>query len=50
MHKIKGFGLGLSYVKMMVNLHGGEIEVKSSLGQGTSVILKFPVVETNKEQ
>ena len=50
LHKIKGFGLGLSYVKMMVNLHGGEIEVKSSLGQGTSVILKFPVVETNKEQ
>ncbi|WP_111319923.1 sensor histidine kinase [Algoriphagus chordae] len=49
LHKIKGFGLGLSYVKMMVDLHDGEIKMESSLGEGTTVILKFPVLEINNK-
>jgi two-component system phosphate regulon sensor histidine kinase PhoR len=42
-HNVKGFGLGLSYVKMMVKAHHGTIDIKSKLGQGTSVELIFPV-------
>ena len=41
-HDVKGFGLGLSYVKAMVNAHHGSIEVKSELGKGSSFILTFP--------
>lgn len=40
--KIKGHGLGLSIVKNMVEMNGGKIEVKSSVGHGTTFILRFP--------
>lgn len=40
--QIKGHGLGLSIVKNMVELNGGDIEVKSSVGQGTTFIVRFP--------
>lgn len=42
LHDVKGFGLGLSYVKAMVNAHRGNIEVQSELGQGSSFILTLP--------
>ena len=42
LHDVKGFGLGLSYVKAMVDAHKGKIEVKSELGKGSSFILFFP--------
>lgn len=35
-HKIKGFGLGLSYVKQVVEAHGGKVEVRSRVGEGTT--------------
>jgi PAS domain S-box-containing protein len=38
-----GTGLGLVIVKRCVDLHGGEIEVDSKPGEGTSVTLRFPV-------
>ena len=38
-HEVKGFGLGLSYVKRMVDLFGGEVDLKSKKGEGTSVKL-----------
>lgn len=38
-HDVKGYGLGLSYVKYIVELHNGEIKIDSKLNQGTSVII-----------
>ncbi len=41
-HDIKGFGLGLHYVKKIVNLHKGEITVYSELGQGSRFSFNLP--------
>ena len=40
-HDIKGFGLGLSYVKAIIAEHKGEISVQSELGKGSQFILFF---------
>jgi two-component system phosphate regulon sensor histidine kinase PhoR len=47
-HDVKGFGLGLSYVKLMVEALGGSIELESEIGQGTLVELSFPVIGENR--
>ena len=41
-HDVKGFGLGLSYVKAMMTAHKGQVDVKSELGKGSKFILTFP--------
>ena len=43
LHSTKGFGLGLSYVKEVVDKIGGEISVKSELGKGSSFIIQIPL-------
>lgn len=40
-HETKGFGLGLSLVKQVVQLHEGAIVVKSDKGKGATFILRF---------
>jgi two-component system phosphate regulon sensor histidine kinase PhoR len=44
-HNVKGFGLGMSYVKWVIDLHKGTIQVTSELDKGTKVEISLPMIE-----
>ena len=47
-HDVKGFGLGLAYVKKIINLHEGEIKCESELGKGTTFTITLPTLKEDK--
>ena len=43
-HNIKGFGLGLTFIKLVVDEHNGKMNIKSKPGQGTEVEISIPII------
>ncbi len=48
-HDVKGFGLGLSYVKLMVEAHGGTVDVHSEANKGSTFHIFIPYTYKNEK-
>ena len=46
-HDIKGHGLGLTYVKKIMQIHGGQINLTSKEGVGTTFELSIPLTKND---
>ena len=49
-HDVKGHGLGLSFVKAIVDAHNGRISVESELGKGSRFEVIIPLKPENNEE
>lgn len=49
LHDVKGFGLGLSYVKEIINAHNGKIKVESEVDVGSSFTIFLPFSSSNSD-
>ena len=47
-HDVKGFGLGLSYVQKIIQMHKGRVQIKSTLGNGACFTLFLPFSDKQK--
>ena len=46
-HNVKGHGLGLAYVKKIIDFHKGQINLESKLREGTTFKISLPLSQNN---
>lgn len=47
LHSVKGYGLGLNYVKRIVHLHKGRLAVESAVQKGSTFVIKIPLLKND---